>query len=212
MITELTRSTTRLDEALYVLAQAGPSLDAASLDSVVRRYPEHATELTEIAIELALEALHGAEEDGVPASAAETNDAVAQAMSHFHNRLYTVRTAERTREMKRDEPINPFAELSTAELRGFAQRLNANTVFALKLRDRIIDIGTMTAGFKKRVAEELTAPFEALAAHFAGSTLVNAQASYKAEKKPEAPKKQTFEEAVRSSGLSEEQQRYLLSL
>ena len=44
------------------------------------------------------------------------------------------------------------------------------------------------AGFKKRVAEELTAPFEALAAHFAGSTLVNAQANYKAEKKPEAPK------------------------
>ena len=78
--------TSRLDEALYVLAQV-PSLDAASLDSVVRRYPEHATELTEIAIELALEALHGAEDDFVPASTAETSDAVAQAMSHFHNRL-----------------------------------------------------------------------------------------------------------------------------
>lgn len=212
MIIELTRSTTRLDEALYVLAQAGPSLNATSLDSLVRRFPEHATELTEIAIELALEALHGAEDDGGPASSAETSEAVSQAMSHFHNRLYTVRTAERAREMKRDELINPFAGLSTAELRGFAQRINANTVFALKLRDRIIDVATMTKGFKMRVAEELTAPFEALAAHFAGNTLVNAQANYKAEKKPEAPKKQTFEEAVRSSGLSEEQQRYLLSL
>ena len=93
MITEATKSTMRRDEALYVLAQAGPSLDAASLDSVVRRYPEHATELTEIAIELALEALHGADDDDVPASAAETNDAVLQAMSHFHNRLYAVLAA-----------------------------------------------------------------------------------------------------------------------
>jgi hypothetical protein len=212
MITEVTKSTTRLDEALYVLAQAGPSLDAASLDSVVRRYPEHATELTEIAIELALEALHGADDDGVPASAAETSDAVSQAMSHFHNRLYAVRTAEPSREVKRDGPINPFAALSTTELRGVGQRLNANTVFAIKLRDRIIDVNTMTEGFKKRVAEELTAPFEALAAHFAGSALVNAQAHYKAEQKPTAPKKQTFEEAVCSSGLTEAQQKYLLGL
>jgi hypothetical protein len=179
---------------------------------VVRRYPEHATELTKIAIELALEALHGAEDDGAPASTAETSDAVSQAMSHFHNRLYAVRTAERVREVKRDEPINPFATLSTAELRGVGQRLNANTVFAIKLRDRIIDLTTMTEGFKKRLAEELAAPFEALAAHFAASAIVSAQANYKAGKKPEAPKKQSFEEAVRSSGLSEEQQRYLLSL
>lgn len=210
MITEVTRSTTRLDEALYMLAQAGPSLDAASLDSVVRRFPEHATELTEIAIELALEALHGGEDDSVPASAAETSDAVSQAMSHFHNRLYAVRTAERAH--KRDEPINPFVGLSTAELRAFGQRLRANTVFALKLRDRIIDVNSMTEGFKERVAKELTAPFEALAAYFAGRAVVNAQAHYKAEQKPEASKKQSFEEAVRSSGLTEEQQRYLLSL
>jgi hypothetical protein len=41
---------------------------------MVRRYPEHATSLTEIAIELAPEALKGAD-DRISASGAETSDA-----------------------------------------------------------------------------------------------------------------------------------------
>jgi hypothetical protein len=39
-----------------------------------------------------------------------------------------------------------------------------------------------------------------------------AHAHYKAEQKPETRRKQSFEEAVRSSGLTPEQQAFLLSL
>jgi hypothetical protein len=132
-------------------------------------------------------------------------------MSRFHNRLHTV-TAETARAKARLEPVNPFAALSTAEMRALGQRLNANTVFALKLRDRLIDETTMTEGFKRRVAEELTAPFELMAAHFASRPSMGAHAHFKADQKPEAVRKQSFEEAVRSAGLDEEQQRYLFSL
>ena len=134
-----------------------------------------------------------------------------KAMSRFHNRLHTVK-AEASAAKTHLEPINPFAALSTAELRGLGQRLNANTVFALKLRDRLIDATTIPEGFKRRVAQELTVPFEVMAAHFASRPTVSARTHFKATQKPEGMRKQSFEEAVRTSSLAEEQQRYLLSL
>jgi hypothetical protein len=211
MITEFTRNAAPLQDAFYALSLAKPAPDAEVLDELVRLYPEFGAQLTEMAVELALDALAGEEEDDSAISTAEVNDLVLKAMSRFHNRLHTVK-AETARAKAQLEPVNPFAALSTAEMRALGQRLNANTVFALKLRDRLIDETTMTEGFKRRVAEELTVPFELVAAHFASRPAVGAHAHFKADQKPEAVRKQSFEEAVRSSGLDEEQQRYLLSL
>jgi hypothetical protein len=182
---------------------------------LVRNYPEHAAELTEMAIELALDALNDNEDNGdnSSAAAAEASEAVSTAMSRFQNRLYQVRTAERASQTKAAVgPRNPFALLDRAQLRALGQRLKANTVFILKLRDRLIEAETMTEGFKRYVANELKAPFDIVAAHFSGHAEVAAQASYKADQKPKAGKKQPFEEAVRTSGLSPEQQAYLRSL
>ncbi len=211
MITEFTRGDTSLQDAFYALSLAKPMPDAAVLDEVVRLYPKFSTQLTDMAIELALDALRGEPEDDSSISRAEIDSLVLKAMSRFQNRLHMVK-AEAVAGKAKLEPVNPFAELSTAEMRALGQRLNANTVFALRLRDRLIDETTMSEGFKRRVAEELTAPFELVAAHFASRPTVSAHAYYKADQKPEVVKKQTFEEAVRSSGLTDAQQRYLLSL
>ena len=97
-------------------------------------------------------------------------------------------------------------------MRSLGQRLNANTVFVLKLRDRLIEADTIPESFRERLAEELKAPFDIVAAHFSGRAEVALHVHYKANQKPEAGKKQPFEEAVRNSGLSVEQQLYLLSL
>jgi hypothetical protein len=51
-----TRSSAALRNAFYELALAERAPDAELLDDFIRRYPEHATELTEFAIELALDA------------------------------------------------------------------------------------------------------------------------------------------------------------
>jgi hypothetical protein len=211
MITEFTRNAAPLQDAFYALSLAKPMPDAEVLDELVRLYPECGAQLTEMAVELALDALRGDEEDDSSVTTAEVNDLVLKAMSRFHNRLHTVKTGASAAKAHL-EPVNPFTALSTAELRVLGQRLNANTVFALKLRDRLIDETTMTEGFKKRVADELTVPFELMAAHFSSRPTVGSRAHFKADQKPEAVRKQSFEEAVRSSGLDEEQQRYLLSL
>jgi hypothetical protein len=214
MIAEINRATTRLDDALYALAQAGSIPSAAALDKLVHQYPDHAERLTEMAIELALDVLDDeSNEEANVVSTGETSPAVAEAMSHFHNRLYAVKTAERAAITRADVPLlNPFASLDRSQLRSLGQCLNANTVFVLKLRDRLIEAETIPASFRERLAEELKAPVDIVAAHFSGRAEVAQHVHYKANQKPEAGKKQPFEEAVRNSGLSVEQQLYLLSL
>jgi hypothetical protein len=214
MNTDSTMVRTRLDDALYALSQARPAPDAAALEKLVRLYPEHARELTTFAIELALDALDEDVDCVVETPSAETNAAVLDAMSHFHNQLYAVRQAKE-HNVKPDiaaSVANSFAALDRQEMRSLGARLHANTVFVMKLRDRLIAADTMTIGFKQRLAEEIRAPFEAVLAYFSGGSVVSAPAYYRSDQKPQVGEKQSFEEAVRSSGLTSEQQSYLLSL
>jgi hypothetical protein len=92
------------------------------------------------------------------------------------------------------------------------QRLDASTLFVMKLRDRRIRPETMTDGFRRRVAEELDVPVELLAAHFVARPTLPHGASYKSDEAPQVGEQQTFEEAVKSSGLTAEEQAYLLAL
>jgi hypothetical protein len=138
--------------------------------------------------------------------------AVSKAMSRFHNRLYAV---QREAAAQGRQPVivnNPFLSLDRAALRGIGQRLKANNVFVMKLRDRQIDEKTMTPGFQGLVAEELKVPINVVVTHFSGPVEIQAGVHFKADGKPEAGAKQSFEEAVRSCGLTQEQETYLLSL
>ncbi len=211
-----------LREAYYALSIAQDIPDARLLDDVVRRYPQFGDELTEFAIAIAVDALRG--DRAIEAAEAAIDPslvtpAVSRAMSHFQNRLHAVAAgasagaaqAGIARAKIADAP-NPFLGLPRSEFRALAERLNANTVFIGKLRDRQIEPNTMTASFQRRVADELRAPLEVVVAHFAAHQAAPAGQFFKAEGKPSTGAQQTFEEAVRSSGLSEAQQRSLLEL
>jgi hypothetical protein len=207
-----------LREAFYTLSTAREVPDAKLLDDVVRRYPQFGAELTEFAIAIAVDALRG---DRVVEAAEAAIDpsvvspAVSRAMSHFQNRLHAVTLAPAqagsARAKVADAP-NPFLGLPRNDFRAFAERLNANAVFAGKLRDRQIDPTTMTPGFRMRVADELKAPLDVVMAHFAARQAAPTGQFFQAEGKPSTGAQQNFEEAVRSSGLSEGQQRFLLGL
>ena len=213
MNTQAIRSAGSLQDALYALALAKPAPDAAVLDDLVRRYPQHAAQLTDMAVALALDVLADRDEEPLVEDVSGTSPAVARAMSRFHNRLYTVKnTSQATNTNAAAENANPFSSLDRAELRCLGGRLGGNTVFAMKLRDRVIDSGTMTEGFRRHVANTMGAPLEVVVAHFAGRSEMTAHAHYKAEQKPVIGRQQSFEEAVRSSGLTSEQQAFLLSL
>jgi hypothetical protein len=216
MIIELINERTRrLDDALYALSQTGPAPDAAALEHLVRRYPEHAAELTDYAIELALDALDDeADDDVVETASPDVTAAVLDAMSHFHNTLYALRSAqEHNVKVDRSATVaNPLASLDRADLRALGPRLHANTVFVLKLRDRLIDAETIPRRFSELLAEQIDIPIELIAAHFRERPVIAAVTHFKADQKPEVGNKQSFQEAVRSSGLTSEQQTFLLSL
>jgi hypothetical protein len=201
-----------LRNVLYELALAKPTPDAALIDEFVRRYPEYASDLTEYAIELALDAI-AAPHEPTDMPAALMSPSAARAMGRFHACLSTVRKGAAVEAIGAAPAVaNPFATLDRPAMRVLAQRLRANTVFVMKLRDRLITGDTMPEGFLRRIADELGVLRETLVAHFAAPASIPSTAHFKADAKPEAGAKQTFEEAVRSCGLTPEQQQALLNL
>jgi hypothetical protein len=211
------QESTPLRDALYAFSLAKSVPDADLLDEFTRRYPEHAAALTEFAIDLAVNALRDADEeaaDSLPDSEATSlSPVVSRAISAFQNRLFELGDAEasETATVPSSPPPNPFTDLDRAAFQAVAEALNANRFFVVKLRDRQIDPKTMTSGFQSLLSSTMHVPIELLAAHFAGAPQVGAQL-YKADDKPSVGGQQSFEEAVRGSGLTETQQEFLLKL
>jgi hypothetical protein len=206
------RTPTSLRNVLYEFALAKPVPDAALVDEFVRHHPEYASDLTEYAIELALDAI-AAQNEPLEMPEATTTPSVSRAMHRFHSRLSAVRKETGAEAANAAAAVeNPFATLNRPAVRALAQRLHANTVFIMKLRDRLIRGDTMTESFLRRLADELGVLRETVVAHFAAPASIPSRAHFKADTKPEAGEKQTFEEAVRSCGLTPEQQTSLLHL
>jgi hypothetical protein len=206
------RSPTPLRNVLYELALAKPVPDAALVDEFVRHYPEYTSDLTAYAIALVLDAI-AAQNERVDQPSAVTTPGVSRAMGRFQNRLHAVRKEADAEAAKAARAVeNPFVKLTRPAMRALARRLHANTVFVMKLRDRHISLETMTEGFLRRITDELGVRLENIVAHFAAPAYLQSSAHFKAETKPEAGEKQTFEEAVRNCGLTPEQQSSLLNL
>lgn len=208
-------NTTELSELFYALSLAKPVPDAQVLDELIRRSPEHADALTDFAIELVMDALEG-ESNTEDKIGAHVSPVVSRAISRFQNRLFALQSDQLQKSTDLVETVstkNPFVDLSRSDFRSLTQRLKATAVFVTKLRDRLIDPKTMTEGFCQHVANELKVPKEVLVAHFTAKPVVQAYPQhFRADQKPEVGTRQSFKEAVQSSGLTEEQQQYLLGL
>jgi hypothetical protein len=204
---------TSLSDVLYEFSLARPLPDAEILDQFVRRYPEHAKALTDLAIEIVLDAGRG-DADAARSCEPGVSKAVSRAMSRFQNKRFEVLQGKEA--VVRIPPpnllSNPFEKLDREAFRTLARRINGNTVLIGMLRDREIEPKTIPKRFTRRVAEEMGVPPELLAAHFFGQTEMPRGQFYKAEAKPGVGAQLSFEAAVRKSGLSEEQQEYLLNL
>jgi hypothetical protein len=207
-----------LRDAMYAMSLAKRVPDAELLDDFVRRYPQHAEALTDFAIELAIDALQYGEEvdEDLPPETEPVSPAVARVMSRFQNRLFELRHAQapvpQVRASTAVPAANPFAALDRNGFRALASRVHANTALLSKFRDRQIDFATIPQEYVRCVANEMAASLEDLSTHLCAATEVSTDRQFfKAEGKPKAVDRQTFEEAVRNSGLSEDQQRRLLS-
>jgi hypothetical protein len=211
-------------DALYTLSIEKEMPDATLLDEVIRTCPEFSEELTDFAIELAIDRCTNRmrEEEATPSAAELENvsPAVSRALSRFQNCLHSLQaTAVSDAVIKTmhgvgqaHEAVNPFAHLSRDEYRDIAKNLNVNTVFLSKFRDRQVVPKSIPAPFQRRLAAEIDVPIDVLIAHLAAPQGAPHGQLYKAKKKPSNQTQQTFEEAVRGSGLDSEQQKALLEL
>lgn len=212
-MTSIQRNAVPLRDALYELSMTERLPDAETLDAIIARHPEHAAALTEFAIALALDAFAEENTESAAPPSADISPTVSRAMSRYQNRLYELKKARAApADAAHEVTENPFLPLNRAQMRSLVERLNINTVFAIKLRDRQITSDTIPDALARRVAEELNVPLHVVADHFAAQSEIQQAAHFNANQKPQVGAKQTFEEAVRGSGLSPEQQEYLLTL
>jgi hypothetical protein len=209
MNTKKERKSPPLAEVLEELMLAQDPLDADVLSEFTRRYPEYADALLEYAAELAAEAAFE-ETAPEPLPTAESSANAARAMSRFQNRLYEL-TQQNTSSSEADVE-NHLATLDTTTLRTLTKDLNVTPIFLMKLRDRRIREDTIPKAFTDRLAREVKASPEKLRRSLAEPSELPQASSWKSDKKPEAPPKETFEEAIVSSSLTPEQQTALRKL
>lgn len=214
----ITRETSSESDVLYQFALSYEHPDARTLDEFIRRHPEHADALTTLAIELALEQLEpeGPMTTEPAAHAAESAAMVERAMSRFQNRLFEVRSAAKeaaahTASARAPVPRDVFASRTPEQLQIIIVGLGATPLFVMRLRDRGIDADTIPAGFIRRLSEALGESEDIVRAHLAAPAQIHSQTRFKSDVMPAAGRKITFEEAVRSSGLTTEQQARLLA-
>ena len=224
MMSPTNDSPDELRDAFYELAMAQPMPDAETLDELIRLYPEHADALTAFAIDLTVDALTHGDETFVTDESEAVSPTVARAMSAYQNRMYELQqtsiSAPKSKSVR--DPVdranavtvdNLFIGLDRGSIRNLAECIGANPTFVSKLRDRMINIATIPLKLQELVAQELKIPFQFLTAHLSAESAVQAPGQhYKSVQKPVLCLKQSYEDAVRSSGLTEEQQWRLLSL
>ena len=203
--------TKTLDEVLYAFAVTKETPDAETLDRYVQLYPQYAEALTELAIELVLDSVH-AEKPCAVEDANAASPAVMRAISHFENYSYELNKGIPTHSM--NVITNPLLTLGRDGFRALAARLHANNAFIIKLRDRLVEPNSVIArtGFCREISEQLNVSEEAIFSHLKANPAIPAGQYYKSDNKPAIVKQESFEEAVQNSGLTEEQQRYILSL
>jgi hypothetical protein len=204
-----------LDDVLNAFALAKAAPDTETLEEFTRKYPAYADVLTEFAVALLLD---DAIPDEADADAADDDDAVSpavsRAISFFQNAVYELENKPAAPLRSVAQPKNIFADMDRARFRSVASGLHANNTFMIKVRDRTMEPDSVTSrtGFCRKVAEETSAPIDLVIAHFKGPQVIARGQHFKSDNKPALARRETFEEAVRNSGLSEEQQAYLLAL
>lgn len=194
------------EEICYEMAVEKDAIDASVLEAMRSRYPQFERELTEMAVELALESKLGRQAEAPIGD----GDLTLRTMSKVQARLHGILVKRAAAPSASDQ--NLFSDLTKGKSRSLAARLGANTVFVSKLRDRMIEVATMSAGFLKLVAGELQVTVEQLVTYLAAPPGMSLKTSYKSDQKPAAAAKQSFAEAIEHIGLSKEQQEYLLGL
>ena len=174
------------------------------LEEYAKKHPEHIHELTELAVEMVLEPAR---------QLPPADDATARIVHSAWERFRAgTRGAPSKHASEAQNGRDPFADVASPEFPRLAARLGITPAFLLKIRDRLIEAASFPNALAALVARELGRPIEAILAHLALPATIPVGTLMKSDGKPQVSPKQSFEEAVMTSGLSEAQRAELLAL
>ena len=203
-----TKHDVSLDDVLRDMALTSEKPDAKVVGDYLLRYPQYAEEITDFAAEFAAMAIAAEVNDGIEQATTGTSPAISRALSELQNRLYAVKQEQAARDVSVPDL---FAPISPAQFQMLVSELGVNALFLSKLRDRTIAPETIPLGFRTKMADAMKVSEPVVAGYLANQSTIPKQMRFLSEQKPEASRKQTFVEAVKTSKLTEEQQRQLLS-
>lgn len=204
-----TRREVSLEDVLHEMALTSEKPDAKVVGDYLRQYPQYAEEIADFAAELAALAIAADVHNGIEPSTTGTSPAISRALSELLNRLYEVKQEQAVGEA---QVPDLFASLDPGQFRTLASELGVNTFFLSKVRDRTLEPGTIPLGFRLEMANAMKVSEPVVAAYLAAQATIPERMRFLSEQKPEASRRQSFIDAVKSSKLTEEQQRRLLSL
>lgn len=208
-----TRDTSSENDVLYEFALSYKHPDPEQLDEFVRAHPAHADALTALALELAIEHASEPVSQASVSTEAETEAVLSRTMSHFQNRLYAIRLSQAPDHTGDSKPRELFGSRNRKQMQVLGIALDVSPLFLRRLRDCEIRADTMTPGFIAAVAEAMAEPPADIKHYFSRSaSRLSSREFYKADTAPQVGHQLSFEEAVRSSNLTPEQQARLLAL
>jgi hypothetical protein len=213
----MTDPQTTLDDVLYWLSLEESKPTAALISEYRTRFPQFAEAITAFALDLSVDSLRAPIPEAVENDDAPS-DTVMRAISNFQNLLYQKKNSAHNGLLLKHGPevtsgVNPFKSLSVPKFKELAREVGANTVFATKLRNRQIVFETIPTTLMLRVAEKLDVPLDYVSSYLSAQpSYETTQLFHKAIDKPIRQPQETYEQAVRTSQLSPEQQKDLLSL
>ena len=192
----------KLHDVLHEFVLTAERPDANSLEEFVKKYPQFSMELTNFAAEWLLQDL--LPENEASKEKAASSALISKTMSRLQNKLYEVDHTEANREQEINSNVNPFEGYQPTELKKIARSLGIDTTIMAKLKNGRIE-GEIPDKLCIGFAKALDVPLQAIKEIFSGPSTIQAQASFKSHAKPEVITKETFEEAVLRSTLSEEE-------
>lgn len=185
------------EEEVLLAFSVEPDHQHQTLERYLNTYPEYSLALVDLSIELKVLNSGDLENSGA------LNVSVDKEWQLFNN------IVEQTRN---DKLADPLTTATREQFKEIAKALKVNTLFLSRLRDKQIELSTIPNQFIERLAACLEVSVEIVKSFLNSNPTISSAVSFKAEGTPETTNKISFEKAIETSSLTDEQLNELKSL
>jgi hypothetical protein len=182
-------SDTLLEDVLFAFS-VEPTQDRVTLERYLKLYPQYTGDLIDLLNELRF--------PGRESTMVREDEAVVQ-------RAWNEFAGTKPRPEATVPSKDPFVAFRGAAFVLLAQTLRIPRSVLIALRDRLVIASSIPAPFLARFVHATRSTAEDVLAYLEQPPVVAPAASYKADQKPEAPEKVSFEQLLDNSGVSAEQ-------